>query len=129
MDWEITWVDDSGGDPEDVRVTTSGLVTVEDLDAYVQEILADPRFRPGLHVLVDHRRADWSAMTEYDLRRRVDLLVRDADRIGGARSAWVGATAGDYGIGRMMQAFHESRSELSVRIFTDVDAARRWLAS
>jgi hypothetical protein len=124
VEWKVTW----GGDAEDVLVVTSGTVTVEDLNAFVQEILNDPRFRLGLHVLIDHRLTEWSLMTTFDLRRRVDLLARDQEKIDSVRSAFLVGTPTGYGIGRMMLAFLDGRTKMDVKIFLDIDAARRWLA-
>jgi hypothetical protein len=123
MQYEIRW----GGVWEDVLVTTTGKVTVEQLDAWVQEVLADPRFRPNLRVIVDHRLAEWDHLTVGELRRRIDILVRDADRIGHQRGAWVVGRPVDFGIGRMLQAFAEGRWRVEWRICSDLDAARAWL--
>ena len=76
MEYVIVW----GGDPEDPLITTSRGVTVDALDEFTQAALSDPRYRPGMAVIVDHRNADWSEMTTADLRRRVDLLAHDAGR-------------------------------------------------
>ena len=125
MEHEITW----GGDPEDVYVTISGVATVEGLDIWVQELLADPGFRPGLRVLVDERRLDWSQMHSEDIERRVDLIAKDTARFGDAYAAMVVGTQVDYGVTRIEQAHVDSRPELRprLRVFLSVEEAREWL--
>ena len=125
MEHRITW----GGDPEGIYVTTTGVATVEGLDACVQEMLADPRFQPGLHALVDHRQLDWSQMRPEEIKRRVDLIVRDADHFGLARGAMVMGRQVDYGVARIEQSHFEARSELrfKLRVFMSVEEARQWL--
>jgi hypothetical protein len=123
VEWEISW----DGDPENVRVTTSGKVTVEALDEWVQAALADPRYRPGMLVLADHRNSDWAHLTTDQVRRRVDLIALDADRIVGHRVAWVVGKKIDYATGLLMQAFGAGRINFEWEVFDDIDRARAWL--
>lgn len=123
MEYEIH----RGGDPEDVRVVVSGAVTVDELDAWVQEALADPSFRPGLRVLVDHRLADWTGLTTDDLVHRADLLARDAERIGYHRVAWVASRKVDFGLGRMLDTLMQDRTQFDIELFDDIGDARAWL--
>jgi len=78
VEYEITW----GGDPEDATVTTSGTATLEGLDAWVQEGLSDPRYRSGMHILVDHRQLDWSGLSPANVQERIELFAR-------TRPAWI----------------------------------------
>lgn len=123
MEHEILW----GGDPEDVLVVCSGRATVDELDAWVRELLADPRFAEGLRILVDHRLSDWTGMTTSDLRRRADLLAGNAERIGRQRVAWVVGRRVELGLGRMLQAFAGDRLLVSGHLFDDIEEARAWL--
>ena len=123
MPYELTW----GGDPEDIYVVFSGRGTLGDLGAWVDEALADPRFRPGLRILIDHRNADWTGLTSDALRLRADQLERFADRIGPQHIAWIPSKKVDYGIGRMLEALFDERTQLTTRPFESIDAARAWL--
>ena len=124
MEYTLTW----GGDgPEDLTVTTSGKVTVQALHEWVQIVLSDPRYKPSLRVLVDHRDAQWDHLTVGEVRRRVDLITRDAKRIGHHRVAWLVSRAVDCGIGRMMEAFSDGKWEVETCVFRDFDEARAWL--
>jgi hypothetical protein len=125
VEWTILW----GGDgPEDVTFVTEGVVTVSDLDDMVQEALAAPQFRPGMKVLLDHRRADWSQMLSQDIHRRAALIRRDADRIGEQRIAFVASTQIGFGLGRMIEAFVNTFVGYDSRVFNSIDEARAWLA-
>lgn len=127
MEHEIVW----GGEPEDVRLTASGTATVEEIEACTREVFYDPRYRPGLRLLVDHRFVDWSRMTEDDVRRTVELLVGNADHIGSVYCAMVMGRPVDYGIARMRQHYVEAQPELQVelRVFISIEDARLWLAT
>ena len=125
MGYEITW----GGDPEDATVTTWGTATIEGLDAWVQEGLSDPRYRPGMHVLIDNRQLDWSGLSLEDVHKRVELFVRDAVGLDSARAAVVMGAPVEFGIARMEQAYVEIEPELAIkiRIFLSIEDAREWL--
>jgi hypothetical protein len=127
MEHQITW----DGDPEDASVTTRGIVTVEGLDAWVREVLADPRYRPGFRVLVDYRQLNWGDLSPMDLYERIELYVRDSIRLDHARIAVVMGVPVDFGMARMEQAYVELRPELEIEIgvFFSIDEARRWLST
>lgn len=125
MEWTIRW----GGDPEDVALVTEGRVTVEELDDAIQAMLGAPEFHEGMRVLLDHRKADWSGMQLADIHRRVALIRRDAEQIGRQRVAFVAPNQIGFGLARMIEAFVESHVAYAVRVFSDVDEARAWLAA
>jgi hypothetical protein len=123
MQYEIEW----GGDPEHLTVITRGRATAEGLDAWVQEVLSDRRYRRGMGVLVDHRALDWTTMTTQDLRRRAGLFSRDDARIGPTRAALVAGRPVDYGLMRMVAAYLGERAAFHAEIFYSFDEAREWL--
>ena len=125
MDYTFTW----GEGPEDVRVETSGAIDVDALDAMVEEALADPRFRPGMRVLVDHTRATWAGVDGAEVRRRVELVRAQADRLGRQRVAFVVAGRIDLGVARMLAAYAADGVAFDFRVFPTVPAAREWLSA
>ena len=125
MEHEITW----GGDPEDVSVTTWGTATLEGLNAWVHEGLADSRFRPGMRILIDHSRLDWSGFTPKDMHQRIELFAKEAGRSGHISAAVVMGAPVDFGIARMEQAYIELHPDVHIDlgIFFSIDEAREWL--
>lgn len=123
VEYEIKWARDG----ESMTVTASGKATVEELDECVQAILTDPRYRSGLRILYDQRRADRSHVAWSDVRRRAELLARDAERIGRPRIAFVVVSKVDFGLLRMTELLSDGRWQAVVRIFDDIDDARAWL--
>ena len=125
MEFTIVW----GGDPEDVSVVTSGDATAEALSAYSGAVLADPNYRPGLRVLVDHRRADLSRLTSDAYARRAEQFARDRVDADGHRIAYVVASTVDFGVTRMAQGLAGGKldAEMDWRVFRDIDQAREWL--
>ena len=127
MEYEITW----GGDPEDASVTARGVATVDGLNAWVQEGLSDPRYRPGLRVLADYTQLDWSNLSPTDVHERIALYSKNAIKLGRARVAVAMRAPVDFGVARMEQAYVELHPELEIEIgvFFSIDAARRWLST
>lgn len=125
VEYVITW----GGDPEDASITTWGSATIEGLDAWVQEGLSDPRYRPGMRILIDHSRLDWSEVTPKDIHRRIELFAKEAVRSGHVSVAVVMLAPVDFGIARMEQAFIELHPEVQIdlAVFFSIDEAREWL--
>ncbi|MGD0167633.1 MAG: hypothetical protein ABSC51_10185 [Gaiellaceae bacterium] len=125
LGYEITW----GGDPEDACVTTWGTASIEGLDAWIQEGLSDPRYRPGMHVLIDHRQLDWSGLSSEDVHERVALFARDAVRLDSARAAVVMRSPVEFGMARMEATYIDLEPELgiAIRIFFSIEDAREWL--
>jgi len=122
VQYELVW----GGDPEDLMVVTSGDASVEELDAMTQTALADPRFRHGMKILLDHTALRLWAMSNDDVKRRADIVRRDTERLGRQRIAFVAGSPVDYGIGRMLQGL-TAATGIEGRVFDSVAAARAWL--
>ena len=107
--------------PEDVLITTSGTASLAGLDAVVANLLDDPRYRPGLVLLFDHSRLDWSGLLPEDLVRRLHIALKEADLIGPSRIAVVTADE------RIRHARALRIDEPSWQAFPDIRAARQWL--
>ncbi len=122
VEYTIVW----GGDPEDVRVTTSGVADMSGTRRWTEEILADAHYRQGLRLLVDHRALDWSGLTADSLRRRIADAEHDP-RIGRHRIAYVVSRPVDFGVVRMGQLMAAGRTQSESAVFYDPDEARAWL--
>jgi hypothetical protein len=124
VEYSITW----GGDPEDVWMKTRGVVTVAELDAMVREAVADPRWRPGLNILVDHSDGDWSLMSLRDIEDRAKLMIESAETIGYQRIAFVVGHASDFGVARMLSVLVDARVQYLAHAFMSPEEGRAWLA-
>ena len=122
MHWAVQW----GGDSEDVRVTTSGVAVVEDLDAMMRAVIADPQWRDGMKIMLDHTQTDWSVFGVSDLDRRAALVEEIADRIGRQQVAFVVTGRLNQEIGKMLGARLRDIGFVA-KAFTSLDDARDWL--
>jgi len=126
MDWTVVW----GGDgPEDVLVTSSGRATLDGMNGWVQDVIGAPGHKDGLKILVDHRALDLVDLTAGDVRERVELLRRDADRIGVTWTAIVLTAPLAYGIIQLIHSYSNKVLAGESEAFYDIDDARAWLST
>jgi hypothetical protein len=90
-------------------------------------LVADAGWRPGLRVILDQRLVDWSRLSARDIERRVEVLARNAERMGDSRTAVVVAKDLAYGLLRMEQAEVEGKVPYEFAVFRSLDEARDWL--
>lgn len=116
-----------GGAPQDVTIRTSGPATAEGLIAFVNELVADARFRPGMAVLVDHSDLDARPLTGADIRAMADVVIKLDERIGTSRVAILVPNPLTFGYARMYE-LHAAETQLHSRVFYSRDDALKWLA-
>jgi hypothetical protein len=122
VEFQLAW----GGDPEDLLVTASGVASGDDLSP-LEAALADPRWRPPMHVLLDYREVDMSHLSVSAIEERVALLVDSGHRIGRCHTAVVVTRDLNFGIVRMLQAIAEQRVTYELGVFRSFEQARDWL--
>jgi hypothetical protein len=94
--------------------------------AVMDELVADPDFRPGLPFVSDRRRLG-EAPTTNTLRAMAEYVGKRRDDFGPARWAIVTGTPAEYGMVRMGEVlFGSAGSLIHLRPFTDMDEATAW---
>lgn len=117
-----------GGDgPQDVTVTTSGPASGEGLARYVNDLVDDDRFRPGLRVLVDHRELDATTVTPANMRAHAELMKRLDGRLGDTTIAFVVGSPLAFGYARMYE-LHAAETQLRSHVFYSREEAIAWLS-
>ncbi len=104
--------------------TCQGVVTQEDILAQIEMFSADPAFQPSFDHLVDTRSA-----TRFDVSGEGIRLVSTHSVFNEKSHRAIVAVKDDiFGMARMYQLFREwSKKPDQVRIFRDMEEARRWL--
>jgi hypothetical protein len=116
-----------GDAPHDVTVTTSGSANVNGLIGFVTDLVADPRYRPGMCILVDHTALDARSLRTADIQALADTVVRLDNEIGASRVAIVVPNALTFGFARMYE-LRASRAQVRSRVFYSRADALAWLA-
>jgi len=105
--------------------TIEGPTSYEDVKAYLDELLVDPRFRPGMPGLIDCRRVK-SLFSISDLRKTAaDARLRPQLQVPG-RAAVLASSNLIYGLLRMYEVFNEG-NPAEIRVFRAPEEALRWL--
>lgn len=105
--------------------TIAGETGYEDVKTYLDELMEDPRFRPGMPGLIDCRgvKSLFSIMdlrrTAADARRRPELQVP-------GRAAVLASSNLVYGLLRMYEVFNEG-NPAEIRVFRKPEEAMAWL--
>ena len=84
---------DFSGSPQDVTITTFGPASRQGLVGFVQDLVDDPRYRPGMFILVDHLALDATTMTGDDVRAQAERVIKLEERLGPCKLAIVVPTA------------------------------------
>ena len=123
MDFEISFIDD----PQIAVIKTSGCATLEGFDAFLEAMLSDPRWRPGMSILGDHSELDMSGLSSQDIENLVSSRLLRADAIGTGRLAIVAGESLTFGFGRVAEAYAENVLPYRMNIFYTTDEALAWL--
>lgn len=115
--------------PEDVFVRLSGESNVADMEAYLAALVGDPRWRPGMSVLIDTTGLDTSRLTNGDISRIATLFSNYREQLGGGKRAQVAARPSGFGVTRMIASLADARGvDFASRVFRSHEEARLWLA-
>ena len=115
-------IDSEGGI---VYSTVEGDLDVEDIIAGLTEIISHEDFDKGMSGIFDLMASKWESEPE-DLRRIIRFIFENSERIGPSRCAFVVGSDRAYGMSRMFEVFSEETS-VDVRVFRDLDEAKRWI--
>ena len=108
-----------------VTLTFTGVTSFAEWERAIDGILADPRYRVGMCLLSDRRRATDIMSKEY-IDRVVDYLSLHGASFVGCGWALVASTPADFGMTRMAATFAE-RTVVNVRAFQRMEDAVEWL--
>jgi hypothetical protein len=117
-----------GGAPQDVTITTSGSASVDGMIGYIANLVASPRYTPGMSILVDHRSLDARPLTAADIKAFALAVVKRDEQIGPSRIAIVVANPLMFGFARMYE-LHAEESQVRSKVFYSHSDALSWLES
>ena len=125
MRYEITFFEDASI----FNVRAGGRATVAGFEAYLQETLEHPSWRPGMNPLADLRDLETRDFTGDDVRSVVALYRRAREQLGGGRCAVVMSKLASFGLARMWDLYSKDTIDLRVAVFHSIDEAHEWLES
>jgi hypothetical protein len=111
-----------------VRMVGSGVITDDEVLAYRQSLVADPRFHPSMKLLSDMRGIESVQVTAGGIRRLVHEESTHAQQLAARRLAIVTDSPVAYGMARMYQMLAENAGG-AIQVFRRVEEATAWLLS
>jgi hypothetical protein len=117
---------DFGGDPQDVTITTSGRADLEGFERFNEALVSDPRYRPGMTILVDHSQLDASSLSPEEVEAIGNAVTRLADRIGPSLVAIVSGDRVTFGQAGISVAYGPP-GPIRIRVFYALEEALDWL--
>ena len=124
MDWNIRF--EPGG--EYLTITAMGPIDVEGVREYLEAILADAAWRPGMLVLADFRDMSTDHLSVAQVRKIVEVHQPYMERIGLSPVAVVVSRPVDFGMVRMWEAMAAQMFPMH-EVFYTTDEALAWLRS
>jgi hypothetical protein len=106
-----------------VHTRATGQVQADELLAYQQALLRDPRVRPGCYELFDATAARGDELTESVVRRLVEVDRQHAAQLEGGKCAIV--VRSDFELMDKLEQLHGGPHDIMV--FFNLDVARAWL--
>lgn len=107
-------------------ITGNGAVTMAGMIAFVEQVAADPRFRPQYTVILDLRRADYAADFEDGEKLAASLKRRRTD----FQNKFAVVVADElYLLGKLYCVMSRMGGFEKLQCFKDLDQARAWCRS
>jgi hypothetical protein len=123
MPFEISLL---SGDPF-VRTRTTGPLTREGFERFIEELVTNPGWRRGMNILSDYREAEAKPLSAEDIRAMSAYYASLQERLGPGKSALVVSDSLEYGIARMWISLTEMKVSRELRVFHSISEAERWL--
>jgi hypothetical protein len=106
-----------------VMSTGAGVLTLPDLLAHQEKLLADPDFSPDFSQLWDLTHVTDVELTSKDVHRLAQRSIFSPD----SRRALLANTDHVFGMGRMFEILRENFGERGIRVFRNLDDALEWV--
>ena len=114
-----------GGSPQDLTITASGIADVTGYLRMYAALTADPRFRPGLKILVEQPELDMTNCSDADVEQiAASLAARDWNYPPRAVAVVVSPKSAE---GARLGTLHLGGTKSRRRLFESRDEAVAWL--
>jgi hypothetical protein len=110
-----------------IMVTTDGDATVEGICAFLDDIISHPAWRPGMCILLDHRKLNLSPINQKGVEQVSDYFASISEALGNGKIALVMNKAVDFGITRSWEIITQDRTNMQIHVFRELDPARLWI--
>lgn len=112
-----------------IRVRPTGPFLLADYIKMVDEILADGRWSTGMNALMDHRNLDLDRVGYHEIVGLAMMHETRDKQVGSGKTAIVVSGSANLGISYMYDTIASANVSSTIRVFTDIDEAEKWLGA
>lgn len=111
-----------------ITVSARGDATAADFQSYIADLLKPPCSEVDFNVLSDLRNVNMGTLSGDDVRDIARLVATRRSEVLTIKHAIVVGGPLSFGLARMYQTLSDDVDPQDLRIFYDIDEARRWLS-
>ena len=108
-------------------VKTEGDGDVMGIIAFLDDIIAHPRWKPGRSILLDHRDLKIDQITTSGIKKVSDYFKSIGNELGTGKIALVMKREIDFGIARAWEILTDSDVDIRIHVFRRIEEAVDWL--
>lgn len=108
-------------------VETEGDATVEGICAFLDDIVAHPAWRPGMSILLDHRRLSLHNISAKEVEQVSDYFTGISDSLGNGKIALVMNRDVDFGVARAWENMTIDRTSMRPYVFRTLEECQAWV--
>jgi len=123
MDFEIIFVKEK----DYFIIKTSGDTTPDDVEASLKQVLNDPDWSTGTHILYDNRLENFSNLSDGDMQRISLKFTQFNNKLKRSKIAMVMPGDIAFGLARMWETYTENSASFKTNIFRKIDDAFKWI--
>lgn len=122
MDWKLNFRDD-----EILEMKTSGVFSFDDLTKMVEQVIVNPKWKPGMNIIADFRELDVKGINVKEIYEAKNLHIQYDDIAGHGKIATILGSNLAYGFSRMYQSITSTHVKSRIMTFRDYDNGMEWI--
>jgi hypothetical protein len=122
MDWSLNFLND-----EILEIKTSGIFSIDDLTEMIEQVVVDPKWKPGMNIIADFREIDVKGVNVTEIYKVKNLHVQYNDIAGEGKIAIILNSNLAYGFSRIYQAISSTQVKSKIMTFRDYDSGVEWI--
>jgi|GEM_PF-1074191 len=108
-------------------IVTEGAGDVLGIIAFLKDIISHPHWRPGKHILLDHRALNIDGISASGIEDVSFYFISIADKLGNGKIALVMNRDIDFGIARAWESITNLDVDIEIHVYRKMNDAMNWL--
>lgn len=122
MDWNLNFRDD-----EILEMKTYGIFAFDDLTRMIEQVIVDPKWKPGMNAIADFREVDVRGVNVYEIYEAKNLHIQYNDIAGEGKIAMILGSNLAYGFSRIYQSIAGKDVKSRIMTFREYENGIDWI--